>query len=155
MRKKNTYHSFSFIRVLIFLSLSVFLYANSLSAQEETEAEPSQKENKSKLNENIKKTLNLLSNEEYIYFIQWEEIPGNQGYSIQIKDKNDLIIMDTTVETSSIELSIPIGNYNMRISPLDENNEPFQWSAWNPFTVSSETAKSKYKVIRNTLKVLP
>ena len=93
--------------------------------------------------------------EEYEYFIQWEEVKGNNGYAVQVKDLEENIIVDTTVLTNSFEFGIPLGEYKIRIAALNKFGKPSEWTKWDPFTVDKETAKPKRNIWKKTKKILP
>jgi hypothetical protein len=93
--------------------------------------------------------------EEFEYFIQWEEVEGNNGYNIQVMDSNEKLVVDTIVKTNSYEFVIPLGKYKIRIAALNKFGKPSEWTKWDSFTVDKETAKPKRNLWKKTKMYIP
>ena len=140
----TTYTGISFFLSILFC----MFFSSSIFSQENTF--------KDKTKKNLSEIKNNLFGEfQYSYSFEWEEIKGNNGYAIQVKNNNDEIIHDLTVETNQVEFSVPLGDYMMRLSPLDRKKKPSKWSEWNPFRVDKETAKAKTNIWTVSAKIFP
>ncbi|AOP35059.1 hypothetical protein A0128_15135 [Leptospira tipperaryensis] len=80
----------------------------------------------------------------YTYYIEWNEVKGNNGYKIEIRKKGleDTIAKEEKVSTNSLEFKIPAGEYEFRISALNRFGKPSSWSQWSAFLVEQDRPKS-------------
>ncbi|MBM9579649.1 fibronectin type III domain-containing protein [Leptospira sp. 201903070] len=80
----------------------------------------------------------------YTYYIEWNEVKGNNGYKIEIRKKGleDTIVKEEKVSTNSLEFKILAGEYEFRISALNRFGKPSSWSQWSAFLVEQDRPKS-------------
>lgn len=80
----------------------------------------------------------------YLYYIEWNEVKGNNGYKIEIRKKSieDTLVMEEKVAVNSLEFKIPSGEYEFRISALNRFGKPSSWSQWSAFHVEQDRPKS-------------
>ncbi|PJZ54220.1 fibronectin type III domain-containing protein [Leptospira adleri] len=80
----------------------------------------------------------------YLYYIEWNEVKGNNGYKIEIRKKTieDILAMEEKVTVNSLEFKIPAGEYEFRISALNRFGKPSSWSQWSAFLVEQDRPKS-------------
>ncbi len=67
-------------------------------------------------------------------FIEWRAIPAANGYRLEIKSENK-IILETNVNENIYYVDLPKGKYEFRIAVLNFFKKPVVWSYWNPLRV--------------------
>ena len=67
-------------------------------------------------------------------FIEWRSIPAANGYRVEIKSENK-IILETNVAENIYYVDLPKGKYEFRIGVLNVFKKPVVWSYWNPLRV--------------------
>ncbi len=67
-------------------------------------------------------------------FIEWRAIPAANGYRVEIKSENKVII-ETNVTENIYYVDLPKGKYEFRIAVLNFFKKPVVWSYWNPLRV--------------------
>lgn len=78
-------------------------------------------------------TIELLA-EKDTGFIEWRAIPAANGYRIEIKSEEKVII-ETNVNENIYHVDLPKGKYEFRIGVLNFFKKPVVWSYWNPLRV--------------------
>lgn len=80
----------------------------------------------------------------YTYYIEWNEVKGNNGYKIEIRKKSleDTLVMEEKISVNSLEFKITAGEYEFRISALNRFGKPSSWSQWSAFVVEQDRPKS-------------
>lgn len=80
----------------------------------------------------------------YTYYIEWNEVKGNNGYKIEIRKTSapETLTNEEKVSTNSLEFLIPAGKYEFRISALNRFGKPSSWSQWSSFFVEHDRPKS-------------
>ncbi|MCP5497885.1 MAG: hypothetical protein H7A23_25300 [Leptospiraceae bacterium] len=86
-----------------------------------------------------------------VYSLRWKEVEGNNGYQVQVKNKEDKIFMSRDVDTNKIDLDIPAGDYLYRISTLNKFHKPSKWSDWEPLSESVTDFKYIYSLEWDTI----
>lgn len=67
-------------------------------------------------------------------FIEWRAISAANGYRVEIKSDNKVII-ETNVTENIYYVDLPKGKYEFRIGVLNFFKKPVVWSYWNPLRV--------------------
>jgi hypothetical protein len=67
-------------------------------------------------------------------FIEWRAIPAANGYRVEIKTE-DKVIIETNVNEHIYYVDLPKGKYEFRIAVLNFFKKPVVWSYWNPLRV--------------------
>lgn len=67
-------------------------------------------------------------------FIEWRAIPASNGYRVEIKSE-DKVIIQTNVNENIYYVDLPKGKYEFRIAVLNLFKKPVVWSYWNPLRV--------------------
>jgi len=68
-------------------------------------------------------------------YLEWTASEGAHGYLVQIKDRNESVVLEQKVPASRIDFLLPPGAYRSRIAPLNKFERPIRWSDWQPFQV--------------------
>lgn len=67
-------------------------------------------------------------------FIEWRSISAANGYRVEIKSENKIIV-ETNVTENIYYVDLPKGKYEFRIGILNLFKKPVVWSYWNPLRV--------------------
>jgi hypothetical protein len=62
--------------------------------------------------------------------IKWESVEGIIKYRILIKDSEDTVLLDRTVETTFIDFILPPGKYMIRIGAINKFEKISFWTDW-------------------------
>jgi hypothetical protein len=62
--------------------------------------------------------------------IKWESVEGIIKYRILIKDAEDSVVLDRTVETTYIDFILPPGKYMIRIGAINKFEKISFWTEW-------------------------
>ncbi len=63
--------------------------------------------------------------------IKWEGIQGIIRYMVQIKNAEDIVVLDKTVATSYIDFLLPPGKYQIRIGAVNKFEKVSFWTEWD------------------------
>ncbi|MCE9598809.1 MAG: hypothetical protein K8S54_12655 [Spirochaetia bacterium] len=69
-------------------------------------------------------------------YIEWRPVPGSSGYQVQVREvASEKVLVDTTVEATTLDVDLPIGKFEHRIAPLSPFGKPIVWSDWKGLTI--------------------
>lgn len=65
-------------------------------------------------------------------YVAWRPISGARGYRVQIRPtaEPDRIVQDDTVRTTFVRVDLPVGQYQVRTTPLNDFGRITVWSEW-------------------------
>lgn len=69
-------------------------------------------------------------------YIEWRPVPGSAGYQVQVREtESEKVLVDTTVDATTLDVDLAIGKYEHRIAPLSPFGKPIVWSDWKSLTI--------------------
>ncbi len=68
--------------------------------------------------------------------IKWKRVPGANGYLVEITDKTGKFIYNNRTKDNELQLSLPEGNYQIRITTINKFDKLESGADWQYFTVS-------------------
>jgi len=63
--------------------------------------------------------------------LAWDPVEGAVKYAVQVKDSGNSLIFDKVVETNSVKLAVPLGEYRMRVGAFNIFEKIGSWSEWS------------------------
>ncbi len=77
--------------------------------------------------------------------LAWENVEGNQGYVVEIKEDGAGDIKQHKVKTNNIVFQLKPGHYQIRVAALNKFGKPALWTEWNPIHVTGRQKVQEFK----------
>lgn len=89
------------------------------------------------------------NNLKYTYLLQWKKVKKSNGYIIQIRNQSKQIIREEEVKNNKINIKLPEGQFQYRISALNKFKKPSNWSKWDDIYIEPHKLVARTDKLEN------
>ncbi len=68
-------------------------------------------------------------------FLEWKPVQGAAAYVVQVRDPSGKVVFERTVDQNKVEVQLPPGKYQQRVSVLNKFRKPAGFSDWTEFNI--------------------